>query len=201
MQTVLDKTQSQIIENLFKDIFKETDAESATFELQSILGCTNYHTNISNGVKTINKSVFVENNVKVRLSTSVAEVDMLICLVLGTNEKVDKPEDIYTLDDSLVFSSIKTVSPAIYHEYIYNEDPKIQIEPPLAFNMSFCLMYATDLVEELIIDKTDGFIPMLDIATTLLDENPIENVISKNVISKLIEDVKAQALLFIESNN
>lgn len=197
MQTVLDKTQAQTIEKLFKDIFKATDAESATFELQSVLGCTNYHTNISNGVKTIGKSVFVENNVKVRLSTSLAEVDMLVCLVLGTNEEVDKPEDIYTLDDSLIFSSIKAVSPAIYHEYIYNEDPKIRIEPPLAFDMSFCLMYAIDLVEELIIDKADGFIPMLDIATTLLDENPIQNIIDENVISKLIEDVKAQALSFI----
>ncbi|WP_296210752.1 hypothetical protein [Psychrobacter sp. UBA3480] len=197
MQTVLDKTEAQTIETLFKDIFKVTDAESATFELQSILGCTNYHTNISNGVKTIGKSVFVENNVKVRLSTSLAEVDMLVCLVLGTNEEVNKPEDIYTLDDSLVFSSIKTVSPAIYHEYIYNEDPKIRIEPPLAFDMSFSLMYAIDLVEELIIDKADGFIPMLDIATTLLNENPIQNVVDENVISKLIEDVKAQALSFI----
>ncbi|MGP5058708.1 hypothetical protein ACTXIV_08380 [Psychrobacter celer] len=197
MQTVLDKTEAQTIETLFKDIFKVTDAESATFELQSILGCTNYHTNISNGVKTIGKSVFVENNVKVRLSTSLAEVDMLVCLVLGTNEEVDKPEDIYALDDSLVFSSIKTVSPAIYHEYIYNEDPKIRIEPPLAVDMSFSSLNAMDLVEELIIDKADGFIPMLDIATTLLNENPIQNVVDENVISKLIEDVKAQALSFI----
>lgn len=197
MQTVLDKTEAQTIETLFKDIFKVTDAESATFELQSILGCTNYYTNISNGVKTIGKSVFVENNVKVRLSTSLAEVDMLVCLVLGTNEEVDKPEDIYALDDSLVFSSIKTVPSAIYHEYIYNEDPKIRIEPPLAFDMSFSSLNAMDLVEELIIDKADGFIPMLDIATTLLNENPIQNVVDENVISKLIEDVKAQALSFI----
>lgn len=201
MQTVLDKTQTQTIKALFKDIFKEADTESATFELQSILGFLNYHTNIYDGVKTIRKSIFVENNVKVSLSTSIAKVDMLICLVLGTNEKVDTPEDIYKLDNSLIFSSIKTVPPAIYYEYIYNEDPKIRIEPPLAFEMSFSLMHAIDLVENLLLDTTDGFIPMLDIATTLLNENPIQNVIDENVISKLIEDVKTQALSFIESTN
>lgn len=199
MTTVLNNTETKMIKSLFESIFSEASKDNISCDLQSIFGCTNYSTNINpSGVKTIEKRTSVANNVMLTISSDSFEANILICMVLSTNEDVSRPEDIYLLDESLITRIFKPVAQFIYDDYIYNEDPKSHPVVPCSFDLSFaCDWQILDLVEVLINDKRDGFVPMLQIATDLLDAEK-QNSMNEDAMNFFTNTVKAQALSYIK---
>lgn len=200
MSHTLSESQSKLINELFKEVFTRADTDNSTFDLQSTFGRTDYWTNISAGKKTVEKSVRIENNVMMSISSSAGEANILVCVVLSTNESIEKPEDIYSLDDDLVNVTFKAVDRFIYDEYLFDEDPKHSPVIPCSFELPFSAVTDTlDLVDTLLNEEDDGFIPMLEIAVELLYHNGENECISKEFMDKMVKDIKKQGINMIEA--